>query len=75
MWMLNRAVGKVNQMSAVSLHCVQTHDRSTATLRIQGIERVSIPMRRGDHETFWIFMLQTCQPKGLNKRLDLDLHY
>lgn len=71
-----------NQMLAVSAHCAQVHDRSTATFRIQGIERVNIPDRGGDHvrklhsrETFWIFMLQTCQPKGMNKRLDLDLHY
>lgn len=72
----------INQVSAVSAHCIQIHNRSVDTLRIQGIERVNAPNRGGDHvdklrsrETFWMFVLQTCQPNGLNKRLDLDLHY
>lgn len=74
-------VNSVN-FNQISAHCVQVHNRSTTTLRIQGIERVNISDWGGDHvrklhshETFWIFMLQTCQPKGMNKRLDLDLHY
>lgn len=71
-----------NQISSVSSHCIQFHDRKTDTLKIQGIDQINISERGGDHvrklrshETFWIFSLQTCRPLGMNKRLDLDLHY
>lgn len=70
------------QMSAVSTHCVQCHARSTASLVVQGIERVERPLRGGNHvrklrcrETLWMFLLQTCVPTGLNKRSDIDLYY
>lgn len=70
------------QMSAVSSHCANTHARSTSSLLVQGIERVDRPARGGDYvrklrsrETYWMFVLQTCAPTGLNKRSDIDLYY
>lgn len=66
----------VSNISVVSLHCVQTHNRRTVSLRIQGTKRVNKPERGGDfvrklcsRETFWIFLLQTCQPNGINKKV------
>lgn len=71
------------QVSAVSKrNCIDNHDHSTTSLTVQGIERVVLPPRGGDlvrklrsRETYWMFVLQTYEPMGLNRRLDLDLHF
>lgn len=72
----------VQQVSAGSLYCSVIHGCSTSSLSVQGIEKVSHPPRGGDYvrklrsrETYWIFTLQTCTPKGLNRKSDLDLYY
>lgn len=70
------------QISAVSQHCIEVHGRNVSTLSVQGIERVTRPDRGGDYvkklrtcETFWMFLLNTYKPNGLNRKADLDLFY
>lgn len=72
----------LTRMSAVSAHCVLAHNRDTSSLYFQAIEKVHKPIRYGDYirklcgrKAFWIFKLQTCIPKGLNKRSDINLYY
>lgn len=71
-----------NQISAVSFHFIQVHNKDTTSMSVQGIERVVRPARGGDHvkklrsrEMYWMFILRTYQPNGLNRRYDLDLYY
>lgn len=69
-------------VSAVSKHCYMQHQGSSASLQIQGIERVNPPIRGGDtrkklmnRESYWIFILGTRVPAGLNSRHDVILCY
>lgn len=61
---------------------MQVHNKDTTSMSVQGIERVVRPVRGGDHvkklrsrEMYWMFVLRTYQPNGLNRRSDLDLYY
>lgn len=65
-------------VSAVSKHCADTHNGSSASLHIQGIERVTLPIRGGDRRKQNLnrdFTLNTRIPKGLNYRQDLIVCY
>lgn len=68
-------------VSAASMHFACVHGGNFETMTVQGIERVSLPIRGGDlrrlllnQEAYWIFALKTRVPSGLNKRHDLILH-
>lgn len=68
-------------ISAVS-HCIECHEGSTASIVVQGTERVSAPQRGGDYrrkvlnrESYWMFTLATRTPAGLNRKPDLILCY
>ena len=69
-------------VSAASLHFAAVHKGNTSGFSAQGIEVVTAPIRGGNRrqkllsrETYWMFMLETCIPKGLNKKHDLTLQY
>lgn len=69
-------------ISALSQHFASVHNNSFSHMKVQGIERVYLPPRGGDfkqkllnRETLWMFQLGSVYPGGLNKRLDLILHY
>lgn len=69
-------------VSAVSKHCFTKHQGISAFLHIQGIERVTSASRGGDlkrklqnRESYWILVLGTRAPTGLNSRQDLILCY
>lgn len=72
----------IRNVSAASQHFHSVHDNSFQYLKVQGVERVFLPARGGDfkqkllnRETLWMFQLGTTYPRGLNRRLDLMLHY
>ncbi|OCT94774.1 hypothetical protein XELAEV_18012465mg [Xenopus laevis] len=53
-------------------------DGDSAYLKVQGIEKILPTSRGGDlmqrllyREAYWIFTLETRQPKGLNMRFDV----
>lgn len=69
-------------ISNASKHFRNTHAGDVSTLEIFGIERVNIPIRGGDkrrallnREGFWILMMNSSHPRGMNHRLDLILNY
>lgn len=69
-------------VSAVSRHAIETHNRDPSCFEVQAIERLHRSNRGGDdvhrlrnREAFWMFVLKTCAPDGLNCRADLVLHY
>lgn len=59
-------------ISAVSLHCIETHGQDVSSLAVQAIERVII---HPGEEAYWMFLLKTCMLYGLNHGTDLVLHY
>lgn len=69
-------------ISAVSRHIREIHDGDPSCLTVQAIERLNRSARGGDdihrlrnREAYWMFVLKTCNPHGLNRRTDLILHY
>ncbi|XP_056390398.1 uncharacterized protein LOC130284250 [Hyla sarda] len=70
----NNSVG----VSMLTRHFRDNHAGDPKHLRVAGMEKVRLGPRGGDltrklynRETYWMFLLETRQPKGLNKRLDL----
>lgn len=69
-------------VSAVSKHCYVQHHGSSASLQIHGIERIKPAARGGDmrkkllnRESYWIFILGTRVPAGLNSRQNVILGF
>lgn len=69
-------------MSNASRHFVELHHSNTTSLKNFGIEKLKYMPRGGDakgkltdQEAYWILMLNTTFPKGLNMRRELMLHY
>ncbi|OCT99703.1 hypothetical protein XELAEV_18005486mg [Xenopus laevis] len=67
--------------TTVSRHFLECSNGDVANLKIQGIEKIYQSLRGGDkavklryREAFWIFTLDTRQPKGLNFRFDVVCH-
>lgn len=84
---VRRHVSDINAMfttniSAVSRHARDIHNRDPSVFTVQAIERLNKSVRGGDNihrlrnrEAYWMFVLKTCTPYGLNRRSDLILHY
>lgn len=69
-------------VSNVSRHFRNKHAGDVSSLKIFGVERVNYPIRGGDkrrallnREGFWILMMNSSHPNGMNHRLDLILNY
>lgn len=69
-------------MSNASKHFVDTHSSNIASFKIFAIEKLKYIPRGGDiksklvdREAYWILMLNTTHPKGLNLRRESMLHY
>lgn len=65
-------------VSAASRHLIAQHNRDLTNFRFMGIEKVWMFNTGGDRkrklfkrESFWIFVLDTRVPMGLNIRQDL----
>lgn len=73
------AIRTKNITYAIARHYVQANHCSPASLRFWGIEKVTIPSRGGDvirkllcREAYWIYLLDTLEPSGLNEELSLS---
>ncbi|OCT80527.1 hypothetical protein XELAEV_18027338mg [Xenopus laevis] len=67
--------------TTVSRHFLDCNNSDIKYLKIQGIEKIYESSRGGDkisklrhREAYWIFTLDTRQPKGLNLRFDIACH-
>lgn len=74
-------VNSVN-VSAASRHFISNHNREVTAFKFMGVEKVSVGYRGGNmkkklliREAFWMFMLNSRHPDGLNVRQDLRYQY
>ncbi|OCT78049.1 hypothetical protein XELAEV_18029146mg [Xenopus laevis] len=77
---INHIISRTNS-TVVSRHFLESSDGDIKYLNIQGIEKIEPAYRGGNlmekllhREAFWIFILGTRQPAGLNLRFDIACH-
>lgn len=73
------AIRNGNMDYAIARHCREKNHGSVVSLKFLGIERISPSPRGGNivkqllqREAYWIYTLNTMEPRGLNENLDLS---